>query len=101
MMNKLLSTLLACLFACVSTYAVAAPADAVGTDNPPPAHQQKNQVPDSTGNGNYLQDQPNNNADTNQQNSGNPQAKGAKEKSKRFHQKPEDGGTGTGGSANR
>lgn len=94
-MNKLLSIMLASVFVCVSSMAVAAPEGA-----PPPAHQQKNQVPESTGNGNYLEAQPDNssgNAQQQNQGSGNAQqAKpgGAKEKSKRFQQSPEDGGTG-------
>ena len=93
-MNKLLSTMLACVFACASTFALAAP-----EVTPPPAQQQKDQVPDSTSNGNYLKPQPNDNAGSAQDTprSGNPQAHpAAKEKSKRFHEKPEDGGTGTG-----
>lgn len=93
-MKTLLPVLLASVLACSVNMATAAP-----QDNAPPAQQQKNQVPDSTQNGNYLENQPDNNNDTkdsaNQQNSTNkPSKAGNMEKSKRFHQKPEEGGTG-------
>ena len=97
-MNKLLSTMLACVFASASSLAIAAP-----EVPPPPAHQQKNQVPDSTDHGNYLKAQPDNNAGSagDNQRSGDPKAHpAAKEKSKRFNEKPEDGGTGTGATGN-
>lgn len=93
-MKTLLPVLLASVLACSVNMATAAP-----QDNAPPAQQQKNQVPDSTQNGNYLENQPDNNSNTkgsaNQQNSTNkPSKAGNMEKSKRFHQKPEEGGTG-------
>lgn len=93
-MKTLLPVLLASVLACSVNIATAAP-----QDNAPPAQQQKNQVPDSTQNGNYLENQPDNNNDTkgsaNQQNLTNkPSKAGNMEKSKRFHQKPEEGGTG-------
>lgn len=91
-MNKLLSTMLACVFACVSIFAVAAP-----EVPPPPAHQQKNQVPDSTGNGNYLESQPDNNGatgtTTGRQPSDQQRSKASNiEKSKKVKEKPADGG---------
>lgn len=96
MMKKLLSMLLASTLVCSVNIATAAP-----QDNAPPAHQQKNQVPDTTQNGNYLEQQQDNNndtkgsANTQQQNSTNkPSKAGNMEKSKRFHQKPDEGGTG-------
>ncbi|AKR42697.1 MAG: hypothetical protein CTY26_10190 [Methylophilus sp.] len=88
--------LLASTLVCSVNIATAAP-----QDNAPPAHQQKNQVPDTTQNGNYLEQQQDNNndtkgsANTQQQNSTNkPSKAGNMEKSKRFHQKPDEGGTG-------
>ncbi|WP_231587251.1 MULTISPECIES: hypothetical protein [Methylophilus] len=96
MMKKLLPMLLASTLVCSVNIATAAP-----QDNAPPAHQQKNQVPDTTQNGNYLEQQQDNNndtkgsANTQQQNSTNkPSKAGNMEKSKRFHQKPDEGGTG-------
>ncbi|WP_272227375.1 hypothetical protein [Methylophilus methylotrophus] len=96
MMKKLLPMLLASMLVCSVNIATAAP-----QDNAPPAHQQKNQVPDTTQNGNYLEQQQDNNndtkgsANTQQQNSTNkPSKAGNMEKSKRFHQKPDEGGTG-------
>jgi len=96
MMKKLLPMLLASTLVCYVHIATAAP-----QDNAPPAHQQKNQVPDTTQNGNYLEQQQDNNndtkgsANTQQQNSTNkPSKAGNMEKSKRFHQKPDEGGTG-------
>jgi hypothetical protein len=96
MMKKLLPMLLASALVCSVNIATAAP-----QDNAPPAHQQKNQVPDTTQNGNYLEQQQDNNndtkgsANTQQQNSTNkPSKAGNMEKSKRFHQKPDEGGTG-------
>ena len=98
MMKKLLSILLASTFLCSMTVAFAAP-----PDNAPPAQQQKNQVPDTHQNGDYLEPQPDNNnaattgnSDTQgRQGVGNKQSKpGNVEKSKRFHEKPQDGGTG-------
>ena len=96
MMKKLLLMLLASMLVCSVPMATAAP-----QDNAPPAHQQKNQVPDTNQNGNYLEPQQDNNndtkgsANTQQQNSTNkPSKAGNMEKSKRFHQKPDEGGTG-------
>ncbi len=96
MMKKLLPMLLASMLVCSVNIATAAP-----QDNAPPAHQQKNQVPDTTQNVNYLEQQQDNNndtkgsANTQQQNSTNkPSKAGNMEKSKRFHQKPDEGGTG-------
>jgi len=96
MMKKLLPMLLASMLVCFVPMATAAP-----QDNAPPAHQQKNQVPDTNQNGNYLEPQQDNNndtkgsANTQQQNSTNkPSKAGNMEKSKRFHQKPDEGGTG-------
>jgi hypothetical protein len=93
-MNKLLTVLLASVFMC-STATVFA-ADATGGDVPP-AHQQKKEVPNTTKSGDYLQEQPDNNNGSNASNqgSGNKQSKpGNIEKSKRFHEKPSEGGTG-------
>lgn len=99
-MNKLLTVLLASVFMS-STSAVFA-ADATGGDAPP-AHQQKKEVPNTTKNGDYLQDQPDNNNGSNATNqSGNKQSKpGNMEKSKRFHEKPSEGGTGVNNQQNK
>ncbi|MBA3696833.1 MAG: hypothetical protein H0W85_08800 [Methylotenera sp.] len=71
----------------------------------PPAQMQKNQVPDSTANGNYLEPQPDENGatanttdkQTNKQKSHKMKSKGSKatniEKSNRFSETPENGGT--------
>lgn len=95
-MRKLFPILLAGLLACSVNDAVAAP-----QDNAPPAHQQKNQVPDTNQNGNYLEPQQDNNNDTKgsaksqkQNGTNKPSKAGNMEKSKRFHEKPEEGGTG-------
>lgn len=90
----------------------ACPVMAAAVDNNdvvPPAQVQKNQVPDSTANGNYLETQPDENgatgSTTDKQNStmnkhnykSGKNKKGAKatnvEKSKRFTDTPENGGT--------
>lgn len=101
MMKHTLTLLLATAMLCSTTGAIAAPPDDKAPDNVPPAHQQKNSVPDSNQNGNYLEQQPDNNNDTgksvsgtNHQGTNKPSKAGNMEKSKRFHQKPEDGGTG-------
>lgn len=91
-MNKLLTVLLAGLFMCTTTVAFAADAPS----DVPPAHQQKKEVPNTTKNGDYLQDQQdNNNGSATNQGSGNKQSKPGSnmEKSKRFHEKPAEGGT--------
>jgi hypothetical protein len=91
-MNKLLTVLLASVFMSATTAVIAA--DATGGEVPP-AHQQKKEVPNSTKNGDYLQDQPDNNGSNANQGSGNKQSKpGNLEKSKRFQEKPAEGGTG-------
>ncbi|MDP8567300.1 hypothetical protein [Methylophilus aquaticus] len=95
MMKKLLAMLLTGAFACSipSTVAMAA-------DDRPPAQQQKNQIPDTPQNGNYLEPQQDHNggADATQQQQGSQRkstsSPGNIEKSKRFQQKPQDGGTG-------
>lgn len=88
-MNKLLTALLASVFLCSTTAVFAA--DATGGDVPP-AHQQKKEVPNTTKNGDYLQDQPDNNSggNANTQSGNKP---GNMEKSKRFHEEPADGGS--------
>lgn len=92
-MRRLFPILLAGLLACSVNDAVAAP-----QENVPPAHQQKNQVPETHQNADYLEPQPNNNgtkASADQQgHSQKPAKAGNMEKSKRFHEPPEDGGTG-------
>lgn len=97
-MKKLLSILLASTFLCSMTVVFAAPAD-----NAPPAQQQKNQVPDTHQNGDYLEPQPdNNNAAplvTAIRRVGrvvviNSPSRATLKKAKRFHEKPQDGGTG-------
>lgn len=94
-MNKLLTALLASMLMCSASAVFAA---GEGTGGEPPAHQQKKQVPDSTKNGDYLQDQQDNNNGSNANQgsaSGNKQSKpGNIEKSKRFQEKPSEGGTG-------
>lgn len=92
MMKKLLTVLLASAFAFSTGLTVAEAADAG-----PPAQQQKNQVPDTNQNGNYLEAQPDNNGGTNanqKQGTSSKQSKpGNMEKSKRFQQDPKQGGT--------
>lgn len=90
-MNKLLNLLLASVMMCGAGAAFAAePA----TGDVPPAHEQKKAVPDSTKNGDYLQEQQDNNSGSTG-NSANKQSKPGSnmEKSKRFHEKPAEGGT--------
>jgi hypothetical protein len=89
-MNKLLTVLLASVLISPATAVLAADAPS----DVPPAHQQKKELPDTTKSGDYLQEQPDNNSGGN---AGNKQSKpGNIEKSKRFHEKPADGGTGGG-----
>lgn len=90
-MNKLLTVLLAGLLMSTTTAAFAADA----TADMPPAHQQKKEVPNTTKNGDYLQDQQDNNGSNANQGSGNKQSKPGSnmEKSKRFHEQPAEGGT--------
>ena len=92
-MKNLHAILLASVFMCSTTVVFAA--DATGGDMPP-AHQQKKEVPNTTKNGDYLQEQPDNNNGSNATNqSGDKHSKpGNIEKSKRFHEKPAEGGTG-------
>lgn len=98
-MTYTLKLLSAVALASAVTLSMAAPADQQ-SDTVPPAHRQKNQVPDSTRNGNYLEPQQDNNNDTispaagNEQPRNQPSKAGNMEKSKRFHEKPADGGTG-------
>ncbi|WP_235559648.1 MULTISPECIES: hypothetical protein [unclassified Methylophilus] len=95
-MNKLLTVLLAGLFMCTTTAAFAADTNAGAGRDVPPAHQQKKEVPNTTKNGDYLQEQQdNNNGNSANQGSGNKQSKPGSnmEKSKRFHEQPADGGT--------
>lgn len=76
-------------------------AGAASTGDVPPAQIQKDQVPNSTENGNYLEPQPDENGATgntkNKQNQKNTSKKGAKptniEKSKRLTEDPASGGT--------
>lgn len=96
-MKKILSILLTAFLSGALTTVWAAP-DNVAPENVPPAHKQKNQVPDTTHNGDYLERQPNNNnpakGSANQQDTGNQPSKASNmEKSKRFHKDPEQGGT--------
>lgn len=97
MMRTLLSILLVSGLALATTTTFAAPPDT----SAPPAQQQKNQVPDSTRNGDYLEPQPDNNGAGNagsqdtdgRQGSSAPSKARNMEKSKRFHEKPQEGGT--------
>lgn len=95
MMKKLLAMLFTGVFAFSITSTLAVAADAG-----PPAQQQKNQVPDTHQNGNYLEPQQDNNGgtDATQQKQDNTHKSSSRpgniEKSKRFQQKPQDGGTG-------
>ncbi|WP_223261258.1 hypothetical protein [Methylophilus medardicus] len=94
-MKKHLSIVFAGLLMTATTSVWAAPAD-----NVPPTQQQKNQVPDTNQNGNYLEPQADNNnaasdPQSQKQSGANKTNKPANvEKSKRFHEKPQDGGTG-------
>jgi len=94
-MKQLLSIVLAGSLLC-SMCAIAAPPESV-----PPAQQQKNQLPDTHQSGDYLEPQPDNNgANSNADVQGKPGSAnkpsrpGSMEKGKRFHEKPQDGGTG-------
>ncbi|MDI1309656.1 MAG: hypothetical protein PSV17_09525 [Methylotenera sp.] len=100
-MTKLLAIVLLTLGS-VSTGQVLA-AETTNTDVVPPAHIQKNEVPDSTANGNYLEPQPDENGATTNttdkqkriQMNSKPKGSNATnlEKSKRLTETPEDGGT--------
>lgn len=96
MMKKTLPILLTVLLSGVLTTAWAAP-DNVAPESVPPAHKQKNQVPDTTHNGDYLERQPNNNnpaKSSANQDTGNQTSRPSNmEKSKRFKKDPEQGGT--------
>lgn len=69
---------------------------ATPTDVTPPTQIQKDKVPDSTSNGNYLEPQPDENGATTENSSGKHQKKGSKptniEKSKKVTEPPENGG---------
>ncbi len=95
-MNKLSSIIAAVIIACSSIHVNAAP-----TDDAPPAQKQKDQVPDSTANGNYLEPQPDENGatqdtSTKHATSHTKKSKGSKptnlEKSKKVTEQPENGG---------
>ncbi len=104
-MNKLYALITATFIAIPSSQVMAAAVD--NNDVVPPAQIQKNQVPDSTSNGNYLEPQPDENGatanttdkqmDKQAQKSHKAKSKGAKatniEKSKRMTETPENGGT--------
>lgn len=113
-MTKLKSLILATLISFSSTAVFAAAVD--NNDVVPPAQTQKNQVPNSTSNGNYLESQPdengatgntngttNNNADKQYNNNRKATGSGSRpsnlEKSKRF-ESPENGGTTVNPSSN-
>lgn len=59
---------------------------------PPPVHKQKQDIPDSTKNGNYLEPQDQDTSGTESSREGATSGN-AKEKSKRFEKDPEHGGT--------
>ncbi|WP_275356116.1 hypothetical protein [Methylophilus sp. YYY-1] len=97
-MNNPLSFLIAALLVASSVPSLAA--DHVSPDATPPAQKQKNQVPDTTKNGHYLEPQQDNNnlppntKDTASQPQNAQSSKpGNMEKSKRFQQDPKQGGT--------
>lgn len=100
-MNKLYALIAATLISIPSAQVMAAAVD--NNDVVPPAQVQKNQVPDSTANGNYLEPQPDENGATSNttdkqaQKSHKAKSKGSKatniEKSKRLTETPENGGT--------
>lgn len=103
-MNKLYALIAATFIAVPSGQVMAAAVD--NNDVVPPAQIQKNQVPDSTKNGNYLEPQPDENGatgsttdkqpDKQAQKSHKAKSKGAKatniEKSKKVTEPPESGG---------
>ena|SRR3954470_19324785 len=100
-MKKLYALIAASVLAIPSTQILAAAVD--NNDVVPPAQVQKNQVPNSTANGDYLEAQPDENgatgntSDKQNQKSHQGKNKGAKatniEKSKRLTESPENGGT--------
>jgi hypothetical protein len=105
-MKNTLSLAIAAIFMVISHPTLAAP-DNVSPDAVPPAQKQKNQVPETNQNGNYLEtQQDNNNPPKNPKGTGDQQQNGRQqtnaqpskpanmEKSKRFHQDPQQGGTG-------
>lgn len=101
-MNKLYALIAATFIAIPSSQVMAAAVD--NNDVVPPAQIQKNQVPDSTANGNYLEPQPDENGatgnttdkQTDKQKSHKAKSKGAKatniEKSKKVTETPDNGG---------
>jgi len=89
-MNRLISIILVSVLS-LSAY----PLMAATVDDGPPVQQQKDQVPDSTRNGNYLESQPDNNGATDtskKKASSNPTKASNIEKSKKVKEKPENGG---------
>lgn len=105
-LKNTLSVVTAALLMGSTTPSLAAP-DNMSSDAVPPAQKQKNQVPDINQNGNYLETQPDNNNppqnpkgtgdqqhDGRQQQNAQPSKPANMEKSKRFHQDPQQGGTG-------
>jgi len=89
-MKKLVLIICASVLSLSSYALLAAP-----VDNAPPVQQQKDQVPDSTNNGNYLENQPDNNGATDttkKKTSSDPTKASNIEKSKKVKEKPENGG---------
>lgn len=89
-MDKIFTLIALALFTFSSWQVNAAP-----TDDAPPAQIQKDKVPDSTSNGNYLEPQPDENGAT-PNSAGKQNKKGVKpgniEKSKKVTEPPEKGG---------
>jgi hypothetical protein len=89
-MKKLISIIFVSVLS-LSSYSLMA----AGTSDGPPAQQQKDQVPDSTKNGNYLESQPDNNGATEatkKKGQSNPAKASNVEKGKKVKEKPENGG---------
>jgi len=87
-MNKFLIATVAALFSLTSIQAISAP-----VDDGPPAQVQKDAVPDSTKNGNYLEPQPGDTApDAQKADSKKHDSKKSKSKGKNVTDKPADGG---------
>lgn len=99
-MKKLYALITAALISVPSAQVMAAAVD--NNDVVPPVQEQKNQVPNSTSNGNYLEPQPDENGatgnttDKQSHKSHKAKSKGAKatnvEKSKKVTEPPESGG---------
>lgn len=90
-MNTLQSLLAIVFISLASTQAIAGPAD-VPADQAHPAQLQKDKVPNSTENGNYLEPQPTENTDVKQTDKHHTKDGKNKPKGKNVTEQPKDGG---------